>query len=161
MTSIVRRRIDRGESGMFAADTCCHACSDRRNPVETIEITPGELARAVLAQRPDTPADELVELAWDESFAVREAVVHNTAAPEAAIRVLATDPASDLRFYVANRESCPEDILRALARDSSSDVRIGAADNPAVSDDVLEALCSDMDENVRAVAREARDRRTK
>ena len=86
-----------------------------------------------LANHPNTPAEELQELATDDSSIIRYYVAKNPKNFAYVLRSLSQDTNMDVRCRVASNPSSPEDILRYLAKDAFYWVRRSVIKNPRIS----------------------------
>ena len=113
-------------------------------------------ARRWLARNPNTPPDQLAELAVDaDSWLALELARHPQLPAELRMELFERAVASDdeyVRIHVAIQPLLPPRLLRELARDEKPLARRNVAANRATPLDVLEALAADADESVSSMA---------
>jgi hypothetical protein len=99
--------------------------------------------RYLAAGRPNTPIQDLFELALDVDSAIRARVAQNPTAPPQLMLILMNDPEADVRIGLAENPKAPFSILQRLATDEDLHVRFDMADNRHMPEILLRRLMDD------------------
>jgi hypothetical protein len=122
-------------------------------------------ARLWLARNPNTPPDQLAELAADaDAWLALDLARHPQLPEELREGLFERSAAADndyVRIHAAIQPLMPPRLLRQLARDQKSLARRNVAANRATPLDVLEALADDPDESVSSMADHMLERRAR
>lgn len=100
---------------------------ETNEPID-FQLTPA----SILAQNPDTPAEELAELARHPQVMVRYYVAWNRNTTPATLAELSNDQYVWTRDRDARRRTTPTEVLVKLAQDHRLEVRQGVAANPRI-----------------------------
>ncbi len=114
-------------------------------------------ARKVAAQSPAIEVRWLEELAHDDDYEVRVAVVNNLRTPQRTlVEIASSDHDSDVLKAMRKRPDVGQEVLRALACSDSNSAKAVAARHPDTPAKLLASMAAEWDNDVRrAVARHA------
>ncbi len=97
----------------------------------------------IRAGNPNTPIEELRELAIDEVDNVRRRVGENQRTPVDVLLVLSIDDNPEVRIAVAENTTTPAHVIEKLILDDNVDVRYSLAENCTLPVEVISRLIED------------------
>ncbi len=135
-------------------DTICHNLAQCVNlPVEIITRLashPSEQIRRLIALKPHTPPEVLIEFARSEQdINVLQSLAFNPSLPETALQLLATHSQPQIRLSLARHPQMSSQLWQQLAQDSETMVRIAIASSIHCPSEILTTLAPDLVAEVR------------